>query len=990
MADDEGGIEWLHDILRDTQLEQFLTRIRDDLQITRLSHFDYVQPEDLERIGLSKPGARRLLEAAKKKRGSKWRKKLDKLVTGSSDTSGKGNKKKPVETAVPLGLTCLIQEKDIELGHKLGDGSFGVVRKGDWTTPSGRTKSVAVKVLKQDAMTQPGMFEDFIREVQAMHLLDHPQIIRLYGITLGKPLMMITELAPLGALLDYLRKQLNQISVATLWDYATQVSKGMAYLESKRYLHRDLACRNVLLASVDQVKIGDFGLVRIVPEEADCYVMTEHAKVPFPWCAPESLKRRHFSHKSDAWMWAVSVWEMFTFGEEPWIGLNGTQILVKIDREGERLYRPDICPAKLYAIMLQCWDKEPSKRPTFAEILNFMLSEPPPVVKCNSNWMPPSMGSQCPGEILDTVAGDMLVIIEAYTEMYWCKVQSLRTFAVGYVPRSALSAGNKIGGEDISMPLDNSFIHTGHGSIGGVGESWGSPAAIDPVYLNNPMTPPDLMGYQPKPRSKVMMVSDRVDRKLNAGKQFHYRKLQEMKEKTPADSKRDGQRRKSGRAAPDRPPQPKRSQNQQGVLIDLDSPPRQTPPRHSSSAPQTQNILDAPIESFIDQDYWESNQQMAPRAESPDPFDTTRAFSNSNPPGMYANQSGSIPHSSTYTNHSDMMAAPSNISNQQPYYGSSPSYSHSTSSVSAHNSSPLHRSISPQTSSYPNPPSSEGFMDELKRTLNKKDQLPPRLEPPPSVVRNRWEPKDNIARSARCQSMYGNMEAIPRPDYNRTSSYAYESTVEATNTTLVPMTNPPVINPPTYDKYKDLRQLFETSLADQPLPATPHLQPLPATPHLQPLPVLPQRTDYAEPPVLSPRSDYAEPPPVYMNTGDTELTEKLSQIWLSSKGLTQDNKVKLHNQMVAESKKKAQVRNLYDAAEANYQRVVYGPAGQTQGEEVRQLMSLIEGATEEECSQALVTCSWDVPLALKYLKIDRVYRLQCNRYIAANHRQLRN
>lgn len=79
---------------------------------------------------------------------------------------------------------------------------------------------------------------------------------RLYGITLGKPLMMVTELAPLGALLDYLRKQLNQISVATLWDYATQVSKGMAYLESKRYLHRDLACRNVLLGSVNQVSIN--------------------------------------------------------------------------------------------------------------------------------------------------------------------------------------------------------------------------------------------------------------------------------------------------------------------------------------------------------------------------------------------------------------------------------------------------------------------------------------------------------------------------------------------------------------------------------------------------------------------------------------------------------------------------------------------------------------------------------------------------------------
>ena len=89
------------------------------------------------------------------------------------------------------------------------------------------------------------------------------------------------------------------------------------------------------------------------------------------------------------------------------------------------------------------------------------------------------------------------------------------------------------------------------------------------------------------------MVTDRVDRKLNGGKQFQYRKLQEMKEKNVVES----QRRKSGRAAPTRPPQPKKSQNH-GVLIDLDSPPRQTPSSHQSAAPQSQNILDAPIESF--------------------------------------------------------------------------------------------------------------------------------------------------------------------------------------------------------------------------------------------------------------------------------------------------------------------------------------------------------------------------------------------------------
>lgn len=53
----------------------------------------------------------------------------------------------------------------------------------------------------------------------------------------------------------------------------------------------------------------------------------------------------------------------------------------------------------------------------------------------------------------------------------------------------------RIATEDISKPLKNSFIHTGHGSP--FGKSWGSPAVIDDVYLNNPMGPPDLLGIPP-------------------------------------------------------------------------------------------------------------------------------------------------------------------------------------------------------------------------------------------------------------------------------------------------------------------------------------------------------------------------------------------------------------------------------------------------------------------------------------------------------------
>ena len=115
-----------------------------------------------------------------------------------------------------------------------------------------------------------------------------------------------------------------------IFSYGVQVANGMSYLETKRLLHRDLACRNVLLCNANKVKIGDFGLMTALPQEENCYIMTEHRMVPFPWCAPESLKSRQFSHASDVWMYGVTIWEMFTFGEEPWVGLNGSQILKKV------------------------------------------------------------------------------------------------------------------------------------------------------------------------------------------------------------------------------------------------------------------------------------------------------------------------------------------------------------------------------------------------------------------------------------------------------------------------------------------------------------------------------------------------------------------------------------------------------------------------------------------------------------------------------------
>lgn len=67
--------------------------------------------------------------------------------------------------------------------------------------------------------------------------------------------------------------------------------------------------------------------MRALDNKDEHYVMTEQKKIPFAWCAPESLKRRQFSHASDVWMFGVTLWELFSYGQEPWLSYNGAQVL---------------------------------------------------------------------------------------------------------------------------------------------------------------------------------------------------------------------------------------------------------------------------------------------------------------------------------------------------------------------------------------------------------------------------------------------------------------------------------------------------------------------------------------------------------------------------------------------------------------------------------------------------------------------------------------
>ena len=230
---------------------------------------------------------------------------------------------------------------------------------------------VAVKVLRQEYTHDPDLVRRFKNESKAISLLNHPNIVKVYDVSVNDDLQYIVmEYVDGMTLREYLNERGGKLSSRETVHFISQILKALEHAHANGVVHRDIKPQNIMLLDNGQLRMMDFGIARI--SRADNQLLVGKAMGSVHYISPEQAKGDETDCTSDIYSVGVMMYEMLS-GHLPFDADDVVEVAIKQISDQPKSLReiaPEV-PGALVEITEKAMAKLPQNRYASArEMLN--------------------------------------------------------------------------------------------------------------------------------------------------------------------------------------------------------------------------------------------------------------------------------------------------------------------------------------------------------------------------------------------------------------------------------------------------------------------------------------------------------------------------------------------------------------------------------------------------------------------------------------------
>ena len=261
-----------------------------------------------------------------------------------------------------------ILDKRYKINKIIGVGGMSIVFEA-YDAVAGRT--VAVKVLKQEMANDEHAVRRFINESRTVSMLSHPNIVKIYDVSVKSQMKYIVMERIEGITLKSYMERKGILSVNEMLSYTEQILSALSYAHSMGVVHRDIKPQNILLLKSGRLKVSDFGIATIenLDEQEKKAVGTVY------YISPEQASGKRIDGRSDIYSVGVMMYEMAT-GKLPFVAKTPVEIARKhmtVEPRHPREINPSL-PFGIEQVILSAMEKNPDNRFSSAEEMGNYIS----------------------------------------------------------------------------------------------------------------------------------------------------------------------------------------------------------------------------------------------------------------------------------------------------------------------------------------------------------------------------------------------------------------------------------------------------------------------------------------------------------------------------------------------------------------------------------------------------------------------------------------